>query len=67
VIGSHLSVCHGSSLEQVITKKISLESKPLSKVEKTVKTLLQKKIEEQENLNYTLLGSFKVPLLSGSP
>eukprot|EP00047_Mylnosiga_fluctuans_P005231 m.239191 g.239191 ORF g.239191 m.239191 type:complete len:695 (+) comp13443_c0_seq1:36-2120(+) len=43
------------------TRKPELDSKPESKVEKTVRALIQKKIEEQDNLNYTLLGSFKDP------
>lgn len=47
--------------EREIFKKIHLASKPESKVEKTVKTLIAKKMEEQDNLNYSLLGSFKDP------
>ena len=45
---------------QEMFKKLQLVSKPESKVEKTVRTLIAKKMEEQDNLNYTLLGSFKV-------
>eukprot|EP00048_Salpingoeca_helianthica_P013714 m.206570 g.206570 ORF g.206570 m.206570 type:complete len:856 (-) comp15536_c26_seq3:73-2640(-) len=62
-LGSGSKASQDEDKDKVISKKISLESKPLSKVEKTVKTLLQKKIEEQENLNYTLLGSFKEPVV----
>ena len=47
-------------MSTLINMRKKLEPKSESKLEKTVKTLIEKKIEEQNNLNYTLLGSFKV-------
>jgi len=43
----------------VFVRQVELEQKQESKIEKTIRSLIAKKIEEQDSLNYTMLNSFK--------